>query len=237
MKNQITLISLLLFVVFLPVSAFGWSCDQSESAAVSKQLVTAITEAYRSVYSLKAEFLQQSSFAGLTSGNASKGQVAFEKPGRMHWTYLEPEKQEFISDGRTLWFYQPDFSQVMVSDFTDAFDSELPVSFLLGVGNLEESFTLLSSCKRDDDRALELKPRSASGELERFWLLVDSESYLPTGAKTIDIGGNETVIKLINQKTNVKIDRGEFSFDYPDNVDVIDARGMADESRAINSNW
>ena len=44
-----------------------------------------------------------------------EGKVYFKKKGMMRWDYQVPN-QKLISNGQTLWYYQPEENQVFVSD-------------------------------------------------------------------------------------------------------------------------
>ncbi|MDD2942759.1 MAG: outer membrane lipoprotein chaperone LolA [bacterium] len=204
--------------------AKDWSCGKSLPVAEVKTLVSRVSSAYREVDSLSALFTQKSTLAGFEMEGSSEGKVLFKKPGKMRWIYLTPEPQEFVSDGNTLWYYQPDFQQVTLSAFSKSFQSDLPVSFLLGVGELESAFSPVAACKAGELMLIELVPLEAAGEMERFWLKVDPRTYLPRAAKTIDIGGSETVINLNKIEMNKSLAEEEFVFQIPKGVDVIDRR-------------
>jgi len=70
----------------------------------------------------------------------SKGRMYFRKPGRMRWEYEGPEPQTIVADGTYLWIYQPEDRQVLRAPLEQAFQSQTPVSFLLGVARLGEDF-------------------------------------------------------------------------------------------------
>lgn len=224
-------------LLLIPRLVLAWSCKETIPDSEGQQLMLRAAKAYSSVTSISSAFVQESSLAGMSPSEPSRGQVVFEKPGRMHWSYKSPEPQEFVSDGETLWFFQPDLKQVVLSSFRDSFDSELPVSFLMGVGALDESFDLLSACRLSGEILFELKPKSAQGDLERFWLRIDEDKLLPTGAKTIDVGGNETTFRLLDRKINLRIEESSFKFEIPGDVDVIDRRNFSGEVKASKRNW
>lgn len=205
-------------------AAGDWSCGKSLPEAQVKALVSRVSSAYRGVSSLSASFTQKSTLAGFEMEGSSEGKVLFKKPGKMRWIYLSPEPQEFVSDGKTLWYYQADFQQVTLSTFSTSFQSDLPVSFLLGVGELETAFSPVAACRAGEQMLFEFLPLAAAGEMERFWLKVDPKTYLPRSAKTIDIGGSETVIYLNNIEINKPQEEGDFVFQIPKGVDLIDRR-------------
>jgi outer membrane lipoprotein carrier protein len=188
------------------------------------KLLGVVEERYEKFSDLRAQFTQQSYFVGLNQRVISEGSVYFKKPGMMDWNYEKPDKQRFIADGKTLWFYQPDLNQVTVGNFKEAFDSDLPVSFLLGVGHLQENFTLRSACRSSAGVVLNLQASKQDPNLQEFYLLVDKSTYTPNGAKIIDLGGNETTIVFHDLSLNVNLDDKQFAFEIPKGADVIDNR-------------
>ncbi len=201
-----------------------FKCLSELGQAAQKGLLASIEDRYQKFSDLKAEFVQHSYFIGVNQQVQSKGQVFFKKPGMMDWIYQEPDKQRFVTDGQTLWFHQPDLNQVTMGDFKQAFDSDLPVSFLLGVGHLQERFTLRSACRSKAGDVLNLVPAKPDPNLEEFYLLVDKETRSPIGAKIVDLAGNETAIVFHELVFNLSIPDKQFLLDIPKGADIIDNR-------------
>ena len=233
---RITLFTCLLCLSFFPSIALGISefeCRSGLTAPESEQLLEKVERKYSTFSDLEANFLQRSFFLGLGQVVLSKGSVRFKTPGMMDWQYEQPEKQRFVTDGTALWFYQPDLNQVMIAAFSSSFDSELPVSFLLGVGSLKQTFSLKSACRSEAGHVFSLEPKKADPNLAEFYLLSDPQTYLPLGAKVVDVGGNDTVILFHGIKLNVGLKKESFSFSPPLGVDIIDERG-ADKKPALS---
>lgn len=210
-----------------------FECVSAVSKADQQELISGVESHYQDFSDLKADFIQQSYFTGLGERVVSKGNVHFKKPGMMDWRYEQPEKQQFVADGSTLWFFQPDLNQVTLGDFTEAFDSDLPVSFLLGVGRLSENFALESACSSEEGIILKLVPKQQDPNLDQFYLLVRKLDHVPVGAKIIDIGGNETIITFHKLALNVGLKKEQFSFKIPRGVDIIDHRSKRGKLPAV----
>lgn len=212
----------------------GFECVAPVGSADYDKLLSSIEDRYRAIEDMKSEFAQQSLFVGLDKRETSRGQLAFKRPGKMDWVYEEPERQRFVADGKTVWFFQPVLNQVTVDSFQDSFTSDLPITFLLGLGNLRDSFTVESACTTSDGTLLELEPKSEESGVQRFLLLVRETDRSPLGAKILDVGGNETAIYLSKSAYNSKLPDSQFQFDLPRGVDVIDQRAN-DKPRASAS--
>lgn len=223
----------ILFAAVAAVLPFGtafagseFDCLEKVGAEEQQKLIPDIEKYYASLNTLDGNFVQDSYTLGLNQREESKGRVYFKKPGLMDWWYDLPEKnkQRFVADGKSLWIYQPAIPQVVIGDFEQSFSSDLPVSFLLGIGKLSERFKLASACKTNVGLALKLLPQKADASLDEFALLVESKNRAPLGARLVDAGGNETTIVFSDIHYNRDVDASHFKFEVPRSVDVIDKR-------------
>ena len=127
-----------------------------ESAAT---VVARVQKYYDATKDLRAKFEQQLDSASRAPSKAS-GEVLLKKPGKMRWDYAKPDKKLMVSDGATLWVYEPEDEQAYKQDLKG---SALPaqVSFLLGEGKLDKEFDA-SITKVDgigaDELALKMVP-------------------------------------------------------------------------------
>ena len=215
--------------------AFDCGAGKDFSKEKGSETVTRVQSEYAKVSSLRAKFYQDSYLAALETSELSSGVVSFVKPGKMKWEYAEPEKQEFTIRDNTLWLYQIADNQVVIDDFSQVVISDLPVSFLMGIGNLKEDFLLTSSCQNSDGIVLELAPKkkgeesSGKGELQALRLLVSPASFLPIGAKVIDVAGNVTAIILKEIEKSPSLSDSLFETIFPKGTDVSDRRTMKEE--------
>src|SRR5262249_52325319 len=106
-----------------------FACSKPLKPSELPDVLPAVEKRYQGIQSINARFVQKSLFVGLDKRETSKGEVFFRKPGRMDWIYQQPEEQRFVSDGSSLWFYQPTLNQVTVGEFKNSFNSDLPVTF------------------------------------------------------------------------------------------------------------
>lgn len=71
-----------------------------------KRLVSLFESRYKAPRTLQATFLERYSENGRLV-RVEAGTVFFRRPGRMRWEYESPEKNLFLVDGKTAWFYVP----------------------------------------------------------------------------------------------------------------------------------
>jgi outer membrane lipoprotein-sorting protein len=61
---------------------------------------------YRAAHTLQATFLERYTENGAVV-RTEAGTAFFRRPGKMRWEYEAPEKDLFLVDGKTAWFYVP----------------------------------------------------------------------------------------------------------------------------------
>lgn len=206
--------------------------DGSVSSIQASQLVQEVQKQYGTVESLSARFKQRSFIVALAEGEESSGEMSFSKPGRMRWSYETPRAQEVLIRDGIMSLYQVDTQQVIIQDVKEALISALPIAFLMGMGDLDRDFRVISACKTaSNDVALTLEQNSqvsendTNEELGGFILLVDSGKKIPVGAKITAVGGNITEIIFSNQVFNkIRANSPRFVLDYPTGVDLVDRR-------------
>jgi len=214
--------SLLIFVS--SAAALPLECRDAKKSAEEEKLTSKIEERYARISDLSARFIQESYFLGSDEHRESRGNMSFQRPGKMDWDYDVPDEQRFTSDGETVWWLQPKSNQIIIRDLQASFTSDVPVSFLLGVGKLHESFTFESKCILPEGILLSLKPIANNTSMDSFYLLVDAKDYSPLGARMVDIGGNETSIMFQDRKFNTGVESKRFHLEFPKGTDVIDER-------------
>lgn len=208
------------------------SCQKQKalSSKEGEKIQARLQQAYAGVTSIKAEFLQDSFLQALDISESSSGTVLFERPGKMRWDYAEPEKQQFLFADDTMWFYQEAQNQVLIDAANQVLLSELPIAFLIGIGDIKRDFTLVTACEREEGIVLELMPRKEEGVagkqegLKGFQLLIEPERALPIGARIVDVSGNITTVLLRALELNQKVDVATFAAKFPRGVDIQDRR-------------
>ena len=153
-----------------------------------------------------------------------EGKVYFKKKGMMRWDYRIPN-QKIISNGLTLWYYQPEENQVLIYDLSKVGKEKTPWAFLAGEGDLSRDFNLVNSnesiAEKEDYFVLELTPKEAYPALARLVLTVDKKAYYVVQADVFDELGNVTRTRFIDIKTNVALSNSLFNFTIPPGTEVL----------------
>jgi len=209
------------------VASPGAAPSAPPACPAPEEIVRQLQARYDQTRAFRAGFVQETLVLALGERDQQRGTVAFQKPGRMHWTFTAPTRQEIISDGATLWIYQPAERQVLKAAFEAAFVSTTPVSFLAGVGRINDDFRVASGARAcTAERAYVLLVPKNGQNLGSLELTVDRSAWDILGATVTDPLGNVTTVTFEDLERNVEIPVEAFTFEVPDGVDVIHAPGM-----------
>jgi outer membrane lipoprotein carrier protein len=96
-----------------------------------QRLTAKLESRYRSARTLRTVFLERySENSQLLRSEA--GIAYFRRPGKMRWEYESPEKNLFLVDGKTAWFYVPADHTVTRAPAKESTDWRTPLALLAG---------------------------------------------------------------------------------------------------------
>src|SRR5258707_2012800 len=115
-----------LFVYLSALATSWWSI-----APDAKPIIVLLEARYRAARTLQATFLERYSENGRLV-RVEAGRAYFRKPGKMRWEYESPEKNLFLVDGKTAWFYVPSDHTVTRVPAKQSSDWRTPLALLAG---------------------------------------------------------------------------------------------------------
>ena len=216
MKRHWLLLSLTL-VLCPPLLA----AEPAPAALTLTEIVARLQARYQDTQGFQADFVQEVESATLGYTLTSEGQVFFKKPGKMRWDFRQPE-QLLVSDGTFLWLYQAAEKQVVKTPFDQAFRSHTPISFLTGVGRLEEDFAIGLRETTDRTYVLSLDSKHDAEAVGRLTLAVDAATFDIVRATVSDPLGNITRLRFTNITRNIPLPDSLFQLSIPDGVDIVE---------------
>jgi outer membrane lipoprotein carrier protein len=190
-----------------------------ESAAT---VVARVQKYYDATKDLHAKFDQQITSTSRAPSKAS-GEVWLKKPGKMRWDYAKPEKKLMVSDGTTLWVYEPEDEQAYKQDLKN---NALPaqVSFLLGEGKLDKEFDA-SLTKLDglgaDEIALKMVPKVGTAAYRYLVFVVDDKTGMVKRTVIYDQQGGTNTLSFADLAQNKGVDDGKFKFSPPAGTHIL----------------
>jgi hypothetical protein len=120
----------------------------------------------------------------------------------MRWSYETPEPSLVVSDGKTLWIYDPGFGEAQRLPADGATFSGAALQFLLGRGDLQREFSIrLASCESNAVE-LELTPREPAS-YEKLFILVDPATGDVSRTRVDDLVGNSSLVEFSDLQVNL----------------------------------
>jgi len=211
MKRILLMVVAGVLIGFFPHVALRAQADVSVQQPLPAELNGALKSLARAG-GFSAEFTQAIHFSD-GSMQRYRGEVDVLTPGRFRWRYIEPFEQLFISDGFSIWHYEPDLMQVMV--LREMRDVDPAVMKLLD-----------GSISMKDVHLLE-----ADVAQHRYYARIGAEKKIWIGlqhgrldyVESLDALGNRNRLTLEKMNMNAP-DAGRFAFVVPEGVDVVPLR-------------
>ena len=185
-----------------------------------KQVLDRLQRHYRDTKSFSAKFNEKIAAVGAPK-RERQGTVSFRKPGRMRWEFGDPEKQTIVSDGETVYSYDPDLNQVIETPLKQALTSSSATSFLLGIGNINRDFKAAFVTPQTTGQIDLILDAKAGGY--KIEIGLDPKTYNLITLTLIDQLGNTTKIDFSDIHDNVELPDSTFAFKAPAGADIVTA--------------
>lgn len=210
-----------LSVVVFSLALFGGRVLAAENSG-AEAIVDGLQKNYDATVDFTADFRQETEVKNLNRTLKSAGKLSFKRPGKMLWQYEEPKGQFVLADGNHLFFYQPDQNQVIKSPLKNAFRGDIPLSFLLGLGNLKKDFNAILKASEPSQNILRLEPRGEAGGYTEILLGVSKPSADILWVSVRDAVNNVTTLRFSNMRKGVGLKESIFQLQMPKGADVVE---------------
>lgn len=208
-------------LAFMAALFLAGQAGAAESNAADA-IVDALQKNYDATADFTADFRQETEVKNLNRTLKAWGKLSFKRPGKMHWQYEEPKGQFVVADGNHLYFYQPDQNQVIKSPLKNAFRGDIPLSFLLGLGNLKKDFNATLKASEANQNILRLEPKGEAGGYSEILLGVSKATSDIQWVSVRDAANNVTILRFANMRKGIGLKDSLFQVQIPKGADVVE---------------
>ena len=228
--------------------ALAFLCPPLPDNREASELASRMEARYRSAKTLQATFLERYAENGSLL-RSEAGTAYFRRPGKMRWEYEQPEKDLFLVDGKTAWFYVPADHTVTRVPAKQSADLRTPLALLAGQMKISRACSRVELA--DDEKPLHEgdamlrcrvrgQKQSAGG--------ADTESVLGAGASDAvffevvretgelarlivrQAGGIEVEFRFENWRMDPPVPESLFRFDVPLGVAIVNGELPASDA-------
>jgi outer membrane lipoprotein carrier protein len=155
----------------------------------------------------------------------SSGTLDIQRPSQFRWAYDEPYEQWLIADGINIWNYDIDLAQVTVKSQSEAL-ANTPALLLGGSDAALDEFEFDGSYEAGGLTWVRMRPVDTDSGFKRVELAFDGQDL----ARMVFLDNLEqtTLVSLYEAVINESIDKANFEFVVPEDVDVVGTPATAD---------
>lgn len=221
-KSKLSLAAGLAVYALAAAAALGFGESRAAEKNAAATIVDRLQKNYDATADFVADFYQETEVKTLNRTLKSTGKLSFKRPGKMLWRYQEPKGQFVLADGNYLYFYQPEQNQVIKSPLKNAFRGDIPLSFLLGLGNLKKEFNATLVATEDAQYVLRLEPKGEAGGYSEILLGVGKTSPDILWVSVRDAANNLTTLRFSAMRKGVGLTDDLFKVEIPHGADVVE---------------
>lgn len=188
-------------------------------------LAARIDHHYNSLHSLEVHFVQ--TYEGMGMNRRESGVLLLKKPGRMRWTYTQPDGKLFILDGHDGYFYSPGDTEVQRVPVKQLDDMRSPLRLLLGHTQLAKELNGLKIAPSANGAyTLTGVPRGLEKRVASFSVTAATDGTIRS-LRVEETDGIINSFTFSGEAANVPAPDASFVFQPPPGVNVV--KGMAPE--------
>lgn len=193
-----------LFAVVLASTAFADDADALQSRL-------------NQVNSFHASFTQRVTSSAGGAIQEGEGEVWVKRPNLFNWHMTSPDEIVMVSDGKTLWFYNPFVEQATANWLKNATGN---TPFMLITRNSAADWRQYNVKQQGD--SFSLVSKSDNGNLKQFTIKVTANGTIE-GFTAVEQDGQRSAYELKSQK-NGPVEEAKFHFTLPKGVTLDDQR-------------
>jgi outer membrane lipoprotein carrier protein len=186
-------------------------------------LLERLQQHYQATKSFSAKFDETVTRAGAAPLQRS-GVIYYQKPGKLRWEFEGSQPETIVSDGKTIYDYDPALNQVVETPLAEASRSQAAAAFLLGAGDMKRDFKAEAILSPNSDELIHVALTPKHGG-ERIEAGVERQTYNIGTLSIADAVGNRTNLSFSEIKLNQPLQASQFEFTPPDGADIVSGGG------------
>jgi outer membrane lipoprotein carrier protein len=153
----------------------------------------------------------------------TRAQLMMQKPSNFRWEVTQPYSELMVTDGTTIWRYEPDLEQVTIQKFNGDLD-RTPVMLLNGSAeSIGASYSVSAAAiEGGNQMRFVLQPKQSNSLFEHMNLTFAGAALLEMQFE--DSLGQQTSLTFSNMQRNQAPAASNFQFTPPAKVEIIDSR-------------
>lgn len=206
MRNNMSLKKIVFTAVLMTASML------THAQSVKEELKSQLTQ----LKPFSADFTQTVTSAEGDNLATAQGLMQLQRPNQFRWETTSPDEQLIVSNGESLWFYNPFVEQVSIYSLKDAIAN---TPFMLIAGAQQAAWETYRVSKKagvytvitpNDPAAAVFTLQFKQGDIAQFTVQEQQGQY--------------SQFALTNHKTMNKMDPALFNFIIPEDTDIDDQR-------------
>ena len=192
------------------VSVIQPAAAQTDSEILQNKLakVTLIdTDFIQQVFNSEGKLLQESA-----------GKLVISRPGNFRWQVKTPEENLIISNGKTIWSYDPFIEQVTIMNFKDAVAG---TAFILLSGAESTQWEKFDVKKSGNEFVV--SNNTDKTNTNQFTFVFDKTDNI-SQFRVVEKQGQKSVFKLTPNTINKSLSNDFFEFKIPVGIEIDDQR-------------
>lgn len=190
--------------------------------SAQQNIVQNVQRTYQDIDNAIIKYEQIVEFPVTRAQQTFEGIVYMKRP---NYYRIESEQQTVVTDGSTIWSYNPFADQVIVDIYKEDEQVFTPDRFLLTIP--DDFYVTVGDRETIDDASLillRLVPKDDHQFVRSMRLWIDDTKWIVRRAEIIDLNDNKTTYRVRDIQLNTGVDMDLFFYQPSENIEIIDLR-------------
>lgn len=193
----------------------------SAHALTAEEALAASKKWFKSGKAWSLEFQVQMFYAESPDIVSQKGKLLVADGDRFR---LDIAGIEFVSDGESLWQYNPEQNQVLIKAVEDLSSAFHPSEMLFKYLSCKAKELKEAEFNKQKLWVLKLDASKYAGQFDQMEVWLSKKEFSPVRLFTVDPSGNSSWYNILNLKVVKSVSADDFKFKSGKDVDEIDMR-------------